>query len=647
MNQPLSIDQVFLNRLNEIIKDNLQNEKFGVDDLSHDMCMSYSKIHRKLKSLVNKPVRQYIREVRLQQAMEMLLNNVASVSEIAYRVGFRDPAYFNNCFHEYYGYPPGEVKKLEECDREKARHMITPEPTADRIEPLKTKKERTNRKKLVLRVVFSALFVILVLFPLFYFFNDTLFQRSREANHNTITDTEISIAILPFKNIGNDPEQDWFSEGMTEEILNHLFKIGGFKIPSSLSTMQFKETKLSIREIARKLGVSYVLEGNVSMSENQVRVMVSLVNGKNEEVVWTEDYKRAMTAANILDIQSDVALRVVENLKVIVHPEVKERIKARCTENTEAYILYLQSNYESYQQSMEMLKRAVSLDPGFADAYANMAYTIMWYAGDSLNREQKIEKVEPLLNKALQLDRNSVVAHANVAEFKLWFYWDLETVEKEYQIFKQLNPSNYEAFSSFSQYLWAVGRSREAYKLCEANFKQNKNSHYDWVHMALAYEGIGKKEKALETIETALHLFRHADFVLPRNALRLFVTYGRYEEAIGLFEKYTAGKDISELSDGVLGDAGIAYYASGNKGKANTFLNELLSTTRDIGFNNTCGYAAALYVAMGENDKALQWLEKAYIRREPRMVGLKYDPHFRPLHGDPQFEELLLKIRSE
>lgn len=646
MNQPLSIDQVFLNKLNEIIKNNLQNEKFGVDDLSHEMCMSYSKIHRKLKSLVNKPVSQYIREVRLQQAMEMLLNNVATVSEVAYRVGFSDPAYFNNCFHEYYGYPPGEVKKLEEYDREKARHMITPEPTADRFEPLKTKKERTNRKKVALWVIFSALFVILVLFSIFHFFNDTLFHRSRETNYNTITDTEKSIAILPFKNISNAPEQDWLSEGMTEEILNHLFKIGGFKMPSSLSTMQFKETKLSIREIARELGVSYVLEGNVSMSENQVRVMVSLVNGKNEEVVWTEDYNRAMTAANILEIQSDVALQIAENLKVIVHPEVKERIKARSTENTEAYILCLQSNYESYPQRMQMLKRAVSLDPGFADAYANMAYAMMW-SGDSLNREQKIEIIEPLLNKALQLDKNSVDAHAAFAEFKMWFYWDFETVDKEYQIFRQLNPSNYQDFSSFSQYLWAVGRSREAYKLCEANFKQNKNSHYDWVHMALAYEGIGEHEKALETIETALRLFPHADFVLFKNALNIFVTNGRYEEAKELFEKKTAGKDIGELQDRVLGDAGIAYFKSGNKGKANTFLNELLSRKRDIGFNDTYGSVAELYVAMGENDKALQWLGKAYIKREPSMVGLKYDPHFRPLHGDPRFEDLLWKIWSK
>jgi tetratricopeptide (TPR) repeat protein len=351
-----------------------------------------------------------------------------------------------------------------------------------------------------------------------------------------------------------------------------------------------------------------------------------------------------MTAVDILDIQSDVALQVAENLKVLVHPEVKERIKARSTENTEAYFLYLQAMYEPYLQSMQMLKRAVSLDPVFADAYATMAYSIMWNAGDSLNREQKIEIVEPLLNKALQLNRNSVVAHAHFAEFKLWFYWDFETAGKEYQIFKQLNPSNYECFSSFSQYLWAVGRSREAYILCEANFKQNKNSHYDWVHMALAYEGIGEKEKALETIETALRLFPHADFVLFRNALSIFVIYGRYEEAIELFEKRTAGSDIHELANRVLGDAGIAYYKSGNKSKANTFLNELLSRTSNIDIIDTYMTVAVLYVVMGENDKALQWLEKAYIKRETSMVLLKYDPHFLPLHGDPRFEDLLVKI---
>ena len=129
MNQPLSMDQAFLSKLNAIIRDNLQNEKFGVDDLSREMGMSYSKIHRKIKSLAKKSVSQYIREFRLQQAMEMLLNNVATVSEIAFSVGFSDPAYFSNCFHAYYGYPPGEVKKRNPENRVITAENLTPGPT--------------------------------------------------------------------------------------------------------------------------------------------------------------------------------------------------------------------------------------------------------------------------------------------------------------------------------------------------------------------------------------------------------------------------------------------------------------------------------------------------------------------------------------
>ena len=179
-------------------------------------------------------------------------------------------------------------------------------------------------------------FVLLV-----YLHNLKIIEGSKKADD--IAKLEKSIAVLPFTNLSNDPEQEYFSEGMREEILNHLFKIGGLKIPSSSSTMRFKESKLSVREIARNLDVSYVLEGNVSKSDNNVRIIVRLINGKNEHVVWTEDYKRSMTATDILEIQSDVALQVAENLKMVIDPEVKKRIKTRPTENTEAYSLYLQA----------------------------------------------------------------------------------------------------------------------------------------------------------------------------------------------------------------------------------------------------------------------------------------------------------------
>ncbi len=653
MNQPLSMDQVFLNKITAIIEANLENEKFGAGELSHELGMSRSNINRKLRSIYKNSISQLIQEIRLQRAMEMLQQMVGTAAEVAYKVGFSSPTYFNKCFHEYYGFPPGEVKKLEEYDREKAKQLIIPEAIAGRYEQLTIKKEWPNRKSLILRVSIIALFVMLALLSFFYFFNDTLFQRKPNADYITITDADKSIAILPFKNLSQDPEQDWFSEGMTEEILNHLFKIGGLKIPSSISTKRFKDSKLSVREIARKLGVSYVLEGSVSRSEDNVRVIARLINGKNEKIIWSKDYKLSMTALDILEIQSDVALQVAESLKLVIDPEVKQRIKVRPTENIEAYTLYQQAMYTgSNQQGIQMLERAVLLDPGFADAYSVMAYWQMWRISDSLNREQMLEKVEPLLNKALQLDRNSIQAHLAFAELRLWFYWDFETVEKEIQIFRQLSPSNTEENFSIIQCLWALGRFHEAYMMIKEGFEQYRTfktegysgfnwsgkSELIWVYMAKAYFYIGEKERALETIETALRLFPHNLFVI-RHALDIFVCTARYEEAIGLFEK-----NIKDLNDTISSSAGIAYFKTGNKSKANAILNEKLSRKRNIAIDNSLIGVAELYVAMNENDKALQCLEKAYTYHESGLVYLKTEYLLQPLHGDPRFEDLLVKI---
>jgi TolB-like protein len=471
-----------------------------------------------------------------------------------------------------------------------------------------------------------------------------LFPMAGKTNSmNSIANAEKSIGVLPFRNMSNDPAQEYFSDGMKEEILDHLFKIGGLIIPSSSSTTRFKESKLSVREIARELNVSYVLEGNVSKSDTNIRIIVRLINGKNEQLVWTEDYKRSLTASNIFDIQSDIALQVASNLKLVIDPDVKKRIKSRPTENTEAYSLYLQAGNYSFDQGMQMLERAIFLDPGFADAYAEMAFRRMWYMGDTLSREQILAKVEPLLFKAMELDNNSIMAHSTLAEVKMWYYWDLETVEKELQIVRQLNPSNTEILSRFYIYLWRVGKAQEVYTICKYNFEQNKTTAYSWIFMAAAYSNIGEKEEALETIETALRLFPHRDYVI-RNAARIFAEKGEYEKAINLFEKELSAIDLHNLQAEILAPVGIAYYKTGNKIKATKILNELLSRNRNFARNEASFSAAQIYVVMGEKDLALQCLEHSFTRHEMSMVNLKMDPFFKALHGDPRFENLLLKI---
>ena len=134
MNQPLSMDQVFLNKVTAIIEANLENEKFGVEELSHELGMSRSNINRRLRSLQKNSISQLIQEIRLQRAMEMLQQKVATASEVAFRVGFSSPTYFNKCFHEYYGFPPGEVKKLEEYDREKVRQYYNARTNSNQSE---------------------------------------------------------------------------------------------------------------------------------------------------------------------------------------------------------------------------------------------------------------------------------------------------------------------------------------------------------------------------------------------------------------------------------------------------------------------------------------------------------------------------------
>jgi len=484
-------------------------------------------------------------------------------------------------------------------------------------------------------------YIFAVLLVSSYFFFPSLFKSSSGP-------VDRSIAVLPFENMSEDPSQEYFSKGIMQEILNHLFMIGGLKIPSGTSSSRFKESKLSVREIARELGVSFVLEGNVSISGNNLRIIVRLVDGKNEQVLWTEDYKRTMTAIDLLDIQSDVAQKIAENLKVVMEPEVKKRINARPTENTEAYLLFLQAQQIIGQNEhvQELLEKALLLDPGFADAYAALAFSWLIKGNDlygNLTREQVLEKTEPLLEKALQIDENSVLAHTYMASVDLWYKWDFDSVEKEFRIVNQLNPSNSDAFLEFAQYLLIIGKLEEALDITKKSFNEYDVKGHKYVAMALAYCFIGDEEKALQTVQTYLNVFQSDNFILY-NSMRVYATLGKYNNVIELFDKNLAGKPISDLSDCFLGYLGIAWYKTGKIIESSAFLNELISRGIKHNHGSPSYFAAEVFAAMDQKDKALQSLQKAFTDHEVELVWLKVDPLFLSLHKDPRFQSLLGEI---
>jgi tetratricopeptide (TPR) repeat protein len=315
--------------------------------------------------------------------------------------------------------------------------------------------------------------------------------------------------------------------------------------------------------------------------------------------------------------------------------------------NTEAYNLFLKAfnPYLTIDQAKSMLEQVIILDPRYADAYSYLASLWIFSGGHDavFGREQVLEKAGPLLKKAIQLDKNSLIAHSSIASLRLYYYWDFESVEKQFQICNQLNPSNSDLISPFSDYLLASGKFTEAFILTKKAFDLNKNSEDNWAQMALAYYYDGQQEKTLETINTAGHLYPNNDFIFI-NSIRLLVYLEKYNKTIGLFEKSMADKQLNDIIPYYLGHLGIAYFKTGEKSKSSAYLNELLLRSRRSPVGSPSFFAAAVYSVMGENDKALQLLEKAYTDHEVEMYWLKVEPLFRPLHGDPRFENLLIKI---
>jgi AraC-like DNA-binding protein len=243
MDEPLSLDQAFIKKLTDIILANLENEQFGVEELSRQAGMSHTTIHRKLRAYTRLSVSQFIREVRLQKAYEMLQQNLGTISEISYRVGFGSPTYFDKCFHEYYGYPPGDVRKKimpEKADQNEIhKESITEsEHLLSEAEKGSITRRQSSRK---MAILFSSIAVVVLALALVWVLLNSSHRRSKD----------LSIVLLPFKNLSDDPGNQYFADGITEDILNNLYHISDLRVISRTTSEHFSGTGLTSKEIGR------------------------------------------------------------------------------------------------------------------------------------------------------------------------------------------------------------------------------------------------------------------------------------------------------------------------------------------------------------------------------------------------------------
>lgn len=505
--------------------------------------------------------------------------------------------------------------------------------------PLQRRLFKPGRRMLII-------FMVLIAAAIGYFFYNASMKSQTETLHASAAEAnDKSIAVLPFVNMSNDPQQEYFAEGMMNEVLNHLFKIGGLRITSRTSAMAHKGTKKTVKEISRELGATNLLEGSVQKEGQKIRIRIQLIDGKLDKQLWGETYEREFK--DVFAIQSDIAQKVAIALKAQINPQVKKRIEFVRTTNTDAYNLYLQAIDDKtvpFEKRKGILENVIKLDPGFADAYSELG---LWWLfagahGGSVRSEDVLKNALPLLQKALQLNPDLAMGHRNLALADLWYKWDFKAVEKEYRKVIELNPSNTVAFSGFTDFLLATERFEEALKVTKEALISNRNFDLLWGDLAVSYYFNNNPQKSIETIETAFSLFPDNGYMIL-NSIRLKVYMNKYEEVIRIYEKYHPV--LNEQTESIrIGYAAIAYFKTNKKTEAEKLLTELKVRSRKSPVGSPSFFIATVYSALGQNDLAIQWLEKGYGDHEVEMYWLKVEPPFRPLQKDPRFKNLLTRI---
>ncbi len=384
MNSELSMDQALIEKLNKILEVNLDKEYFGVKELAFEAGLSRSQLHRKLQSIKGKSSSKFICEFRLKKAMVMLRNNVATASEIAYRVGFSSPTYFNTCFHDYYGYPPGEAKirNPNGVDHDEDEQVLKLIDGVQAISVQPSVKKNVFGKRMVW---INTLFIILLSVITYNLYQNYKDYFSNESAY--LDDHNGSVAILPFKNLSEAKDDEFFTMGVTSSLQNQLNTIKGLKVISSNSMEKYTNTKMSPSEIANEIGVTYLLDGSVQKYGDSIKVIVNFINASENHqlnsLVYIEKFN------NVFALQSKIAKQVTQELNIKLSQEELEQFDKKPTENMEAYNLYLKGRFfwhqrtkEGINKSIDYFKQAVELDSIYTLAYAGLAdsyYVMPWY----------------------------------------------------------------------------------------------------------------------------------------------------------------------------------------------------------------------------------------------------------------------------
>jgi TolB-like protein len=463
------------------------------------------------------------------------------------------------------------------------------------------------------------------------------------------------IAVLPFTSLSPDPQDEYFADGMTEELISNLSKLRDTRVIARTSIMHYKDTTATIREIGRELGVQSIIEGSVRKSGNNVRIAIQLIDSNTEEHLWADTYDKEL--ADIFNVHSEVAANVANALKVAIPTAAPEKQ----TEKTEAYTYFLRGRYfwnrgslDAFLKALDQFERAIEKDPTYAQAYAGLADThlLMGRHGYVLPKAAYPKALQFAL-KAIDLDSRLVEAHVALAAIRQEHEWKWEESGKEFKRALELNPSYATAHGWYALYLGHLGRFEEG--ISEAQRAQELDPLSPRIHCNASEEYLFARQydKAIEAAERALEIDPNYGGARGYRAFA-FVEKRMFDEAIIDFQE----ADRLRGGRASLGRLGHVYAISGRLAEARKILDGFVtgssfqplpessilplppppSTAFDMGL---------VYLGLGEKEQAIEWLDKASDERTPEIIHVKCEPIYDSIRDEPKFRALLKKVGLE
>jgi TolB-like protein/Tfp pilus assembly protein PilF len=505
----------------------------------------------------------------------------------------------------------------------------------EKQKPAKLDKNSITKTVLLLTLVF--IIIASVVYSL-------IIQSNKKEAEITRVSWKNSIAVLPFIDMSPQKDQDYFCEGIAEEILNKLSHIDGLKVIARTSSFQFKGKQTDIAEIGKKLAVSTILEGSVRKAGKTLRITAQLINVKDQSHIWSNTFDRQLN--DILSIQDEIAFSIVDHLRGELLTEEENTIGKRYTQNLEAYQDFLKGRFQLNKLTIEDMKKSVAYfnsaiekDPDFALAYCGLAhaYDNLSYSGE-MSVNNRWRRIEAEANKAINIDDKLSEAYMILGDAQFLYHWNWDEAGRLFEKSIELNTGNAIARNWYAQYLSAMGRHKQAIEEIKIAHELDPLSLAINLKLNLIYLNARLTDLADQVLLENNNLFPNNPWILLMNGYHAMVKK-KFQEAVSQISQIPVSS-IGPIQKFSLAQA-LAF--SGKKEEALDILKMVLVDPKykEISESNI----AKVYIALKDNDQAFKWLNKAYENRDDNLVYLAVEMIYDRIHNDQRYYELLKRMR--